>query len=99
MNTAYLSYDPLVSIDLGPLFADLGNLTPGTRVQVDRADSSSVSYIVEDICEVPKNEFPSDLIYAPTRVPLLVLVTCSGPRSPETGLHELNLVVIAALES
>lgn len=80
-------------------FAHLGDLPLGGRVQVALSDGSSVTYLVEDIFEVAKEEFPTDLIYAPTSVPLLVLVTCSGPRSPVTGLHELNLVVIATLLS
>jgi hypothetical protein len=77
-------------------FASLDELRAGDAVLVRRQDGSTVTYTVEESFAVPKEQFPGDVLYAPSAVPLLVLVSCTGPRSTVTGLHELNIVVIAS---
>jgi sortase (surface protein transpeptidase) len=80
----------------GPaVFYRLTELRPGTPVYVDRADGSSVRFRVTGHLEVPKSQFPADLMYAPTLQTLLRLVTCGGSFDSSTGHYRDNIVVSA----
>ena len=81
----------------GPaVFFRLDELQPGADLLVDRADGSTVRFVVTEVHDYPKDEFPSELVYYPTLEPELRLVTCGGPINPSTGHYRDNLVVFAA---
>ncbi|MFI7600328.1 class F sortase [Actinoplanes sp. NPDC049681] len=80
----------------GPgIFARLGTVRPGTRVAVDRADGSTVTFRVTGVSRVPKVKFPTDLVYAPSLDATLRLVTCGGSFDRSRGSYRDNVIVFA----
>ncbi|MEV4641372.1 class F sortase [Actinoplanes sp. NPDC049548] len=80
----------------GPgIFARLGTVRRGTLVGVDRADGSTVTFRVTGISRVPKVEFPTDLVYAPSLDATLRLVTCGGSFDRTRGSYRDNVIVFA----
>lgn len=81
----------------GPaVFFRLGELNPGDEVRVDRADGSTVRFVVTQRHRYDKERFPTELVYYPTLQSELRLVTCGGTIDPSTGHYRENLVVFAA---
>jgi sortase (surface protein transpeptidase) len=80
----------------GPgVFIDLVTLKPGAVIKVDRADRTSVTFRVTRVSRVPKNQFPTDLVYAPTLDQALRLVTCGGGFDRARGSYRDNVIVFA----
>jgi LPXTG-site transpeptidase (sortase) family protein len=80
----------------GPsVFYALGALTAGDRIEVARADGSTVAFEVHDVRVVPKNDFPTFEVYGNTAGPELRLITCGGPFDGASGHYEDNVVVFA----
>ncbi|QJY49411.1 class F sortase [Pseudonocardia broussonetiae] len=84
----------------GPgVFFRLGELRVGDRVEVQRADGTVVAFTVTARTDTPKAEFPTAQVYAPTPVPELRLVTCSGTFDRATGHYRDNVVVDAVADT
>lgn len=82
----------------GPaVFFRLATLHAGDAVQVDRADRSTVAYRVTSMVRVPKDRFPSELVFKPSLTPSLRLVTCGGSFDRTTRNYRDNVIVFAAL--
>jgi sortase (surface protein transpeptidase) len=82
----------------GPaIFYRLDELRPGDAVVVDRSDGTSVEFSVTRTDQLPKDEFPTDLVYLPTLRPELRLVTCGGVFDTGTGHYRDNVIVFASL--
>ncbi|MBC8093362.1 MAG: class F sortase, partial [Pseudonocardia sp.] len=82
----------------GPgVFFRLGEVQVGDRVEVARADGSTVAFTVTGRFDTPKAAFPTELVYAPTPGPELRLVTCGGSFDRATGHYRDNIVVEAVL--
>jgi hypothetical protein len=82
----------------GPgVFVRLRKVRPGTLVRIDRADGSAVTFRVTTVSRVPKDSFPTDLVYAPTLDPALRLVTCGGTFDRTRGSYRDNVIVFADL--
>ena len=80
----------------GPaVFFDVGNLEPGDVVNVDRADGTVASFVVDRVEQHPKNDFPTDAVYGPTPDPVLRLVTCGGVFNRDRRSYEDNIIVFA----
>ncbi|WP_030438569.1 class F sortase [Actinoplanes subtropicus] len=80
----------------GPgIFFDLYRARPGTTIQVDRADGSSATFRITQVTKVPKVQFPTDLVYAPTLDPTLRLVTCGGSFDRARGSYRDNVIAFA----
>jgi LPXTG-site transpeptidase (sortase) family protein len=80
----------------GPsVFYSLGALETGDRVEVARADGSTVAFEVYDARVVPKDDFPVLEVYGNTPGPELRLITCGGPFDRSAGHYEDNVVVFA----
>ncbi|GAA0401047.1 sortase domain-containing protein [Streptomyces luteireticuli] len=78
-------------------FFRLGELGPGQRVSVRRADGGTVAFTVRRVAEYPKADFPAGEVYAgASGPPRLRLVTCGGPHDPAGGYLD-NIVVYADL--
>ena len=85
-----------VDSQAGPgIFIDLYRARPGTVIRVDRADGSSATYTITQVTKVPKVQFPTDLVYAPTLDPTLRLVTCGGSFDRSRGSYRDNVIAFA----
>lgn len=80
------------------VFADLRKLTPGTEIDVYRADGSVAVFTVERGALYSKNEFPTLEVYGNTPGAELRLITCDG-YDPDTGLFDDNYVIYATLKA
>lgn len=77
------------------VFARLRELRPGDAVLVDRADGTSVSFVVTRVERHPKAAFPTAAVYGPTPGPELRLITCGGTFDRAAGSYPDNVVVWA----
>jgi sortase (surface protein transpeptidase) len=82
----------------GPgVFYRLRDLKTGAQVYVSRPDGTVAVFRVDSMMEVPKTQFPTQRVYAPTPVPGLRLVTCGGVFNHDTGHYLDNIIVFAHL--
>ena len=81
----------------GPaVFYRLGELRPGDRVQVARADGSTAVFSVDKVETYEKSTFPTRAVYGTTHHAELRLITCSGAYDSANG-YLSNTVVYARL--
>lgn len=86
-----------VDWDHGPaVFYRLTELRPGDEVDVDRADGSTARFTVTSRRQVPKDRFPTNLVYAPSLETSLRLVTCGGSFDRSVHSYRDNVIVFAA---
>ncbi len=83
------------SFDGPAVFFELGNLAIGDPIHVDRADGTTVSYVVERIEQHAKDDFPTAAVYGPTDGSELRLVTCGGTFDPDARSYKDNVIVFA----
>jgi sortase (surface protein transpeptidase) len=82
----------------GPaVFYRLNKLRVGDRVFVIAASGATVTYVVDARASYPKDRFPSSLVYGPTPLPELRLITCTGDFDFVHHNYLDNLVVSAHL--
>jgi sortase (surface protein transpeptidase) len=82
----------------GPaVFSRLRELRVGGMIHVRLQDGSTVKFAARSMLRVPKNRFPTKLVYARTQQPTLRLITCAGPLNYATGHHPDNYIVFATL--
>jgi sortase (surface protein transpeptidase) len=80
----------------GPaVFYQLRTLRKGDRIDIGRADHSTVIFRVTGVHLYPKDRFPGAKVYGATRVPALRLITCWGSFSLSGRSYSDNLVVFA----
>ena len=80
----------------GPgVFFALRSLDPGDVVRVTRSDGRVVRFAVTSVREVPKAQFPTEAVYAPTPRPELRLITCGGRFDRAARNYVDNIVVEA----
>jgi len=77
----------------------LGDLVPGDRVDITRADHRVAMFTVYQVAEYPKDGFPTLTVYGDTPGPELRLITCGGAFDPHTGSYADNIVVYARLST
>jgi LPXTG-site transpeptidase (sortase) family protein len=79
----------------GPaVFFRLHELRPGDKVEVARGERW-VTFRVLAVHRYPKNQFPTDEVYAPTPNPQLRLITCGGAFDNTRRSYLDNVVVYA----
>jgi hypothetical protein len=80
----------------GPaVFYRLGDLRPGDRVRVQRADGTWLAFTVRGSARYAKARFPTDAVFGPVTGPVLRLITCGGDFDRASGHYLDNLVVTA----
>ncbi|MFF4490734.1 class F sortase [Streptomyces sp. NPDC001544] len=79
------------------VFAELGELRPGDRFTVERADGTKPSFVVDSAETFAKDDFPSDRVYADTPRAEVRLITCAGDYDRTVKDYTDNLVVFAHL--
>ncbi|MFE5026777.1 class F sortase [Streptomyces sp. NPDC056656] len=81
----------------GPaVFYDLGALTRGRTIEVDRRDGSVAVFTVDAVEVYDANAFPDEKVYGAADRPELRVITCGGGYSKQTG-YRGNVVVFAHL--
>ncbi|WBO66494.1 class F sortase [Streptomyces camelliae] len=81
----------------GPaVFYDLGALTRGARIEVDRRDGSVAVFTVDAVEVYAARDFPDEKVYGAAHRPELRVITCGGGYSRATG-YQGNVVVFAHL--
>lgn len=81
----------------GPaVFYDLGALKKGSRIDVERRDSSTAVFTVDAIEVYDADDFPDQKVYGASHRPELRVITCGGGYSKATG-YQGNVVVFAHL--
>jgi len=80
----------------GPgVFAHLPRLVAGDRLSVERADGSTVEFVVTGTDQTAKDGFPTEEVYGPTAGAELRLITCGGAFDRRSGHYQDNVVVFA----
>jgi sortase (surface protein transpeptidase) len=83
----------------GPaVFYRLDALSAGNEVFVDNSDGTRQRFIVDDTQRFSKTQFPTALVYGPTAMPELRLITCAGSFDSAERSYTDNLVVTAHAE-
>jgi hypothetical protein len=82
----------------GPsVFFNLGDLRPGDKVLVTRADGLVAVFRADGVRRYPKAHFPTMRVYGNTDYAALRLVTCGGAFDYATDHYLDNIVVFASL--
>ncbi|NEB74524.1 class F sortase [Streptomyces sp. SID14478] len=82
---------------VGPaVFYDLGALTRGRTIEIDRRDGSVAVFTVDAVEVYAAKDFPDEKVYGAAPRPELRVITCGGPYSRRTG-YQGNVVVFAHL--
>lgn len=85
-----------VDSEKGPaVFYRLGELKPGAKLKVTRKDGSVANFAIDRVARYPKDAFPTDLVYGPTKRAEIRLVTCGGAFDEATGHYVDNIVAFA----
>jgi sortase (surface protein transpeptidase) len=81
----------------GPaVFWYLGRLHSGDKITVQRADGSSVGFVIDSSTTVPYTA-PTDSLFTRDGPPSLTLITCAGVWDQQRGTYLQRLVVHATL--
>ena len=78
-------------------FFGLATLRAGDRIVVDRADRSRAVFVVRDVAQYPKSQFPTQAVYGSTPGATLRLITCAGEFDAAAHHYADNAVVYADL--
>nr|MBA2529740.1 class F sortase [Euzebyales bacterium] len=86
------------SLDGPAVFFELETLRPGDKAHVKRADGTTVTFVVERVERVAKENFPTQQVYGPTPSPELRLITCGGAFDNTTRHYDDNVIAFAHLQ-
>jgi sortase (surface protein transpeptidase) len=78
-------------------FSDLGGLTAGAGITVDRQDGSTAMFTVTRVEQYPKDRFPTAEVYGAVDHAALRLITCGGEFDDATQHYRDNVIVYARL--
>jgi sortase (surface protein transpeptidase) len=82
----------------GPaVFYRLRAVEPGDLIKIVLEDGSTLRFVAHSMMAVPKDDFPTQLVYAKTRTPTLRLITCGGEFDESTGHYLDNYIVFARI--
>jgi hypothetical protein len=82
----------------GPsVFYKLGDLRPGNRAYITRADGVVAVFQISGVRQFPKVHFPTKLVYGNTNFAALRLITCGGSFDWSIGHYVDNIIVFGSL--
>jgi hypothetical protein len=85
-----------VDSQAGPgAFFTLADASPGDEVEIERADGSTATFVIDGMGQYPKTDFPTQRVYDETPKPTLRLITCGGVFDDSTGHYKDNIVAYA----
>ena len=79
------------------VFFELGDLRPGQRVRIRRADGQTAIFAITKIAQYEKDEFPTAKVYRPGNRPVLRLITCGGQYDADSDSYDANVVAYGTL--
>ncbi|WP_446666395.1 class F sortase [Flexivirga sp. B27] len=79
------------------IFFRLGELRPGDKIRVARADHTVATFRVDSLEHYPKAKFPTSTVYGNINHAGLRLISCIGKFDRTTGHYLDNIVVYAHL--
>jgi LPXTG-site transpeptidase (sortase) family protein len=80
------------------VFRHLQTLKSGDEIVVTRADGTRPRFVVTDVGQYSKDDFPTARVYANTPGPQLRLITCAGDYNPGSHSYSDNVVVYATMQ-
>ena len=82
----------------GPaVFYKLPKLKAGDIVTVSRVKRPPVHYVIEDLGTWAKANFPSEIVYGPTPISEIRLITCGGVFNRATGHYADNIIAFGRM--
>ena len=93
-NTVIAAHIDAPDYPIGP-FANLRDLPADAQITVTAADGSTAAYGVDTVTYYPKQELPTEALFAREGTRALVLITCGGNFDETTGHYDDNVVVVA----
>lgn len=78
------------------IFARLHELKPGDEVLIGQTDGGTTRFVIREVDQVAKSEFPVDAVYGDTAGPELRLITCGGSFDKAAHSYRDNVIVYAA---
>ncbi|MDI3422680.1 class F sortase [Streptomyces luteolus] len=81
------------------VFARLSTLDPGDEIAIKREDGTTATFLVDNVDNFPRDDFPDDRVYADTPDPQLRLITCGGSYDHSNKQYTENTVVFAHLKA
>ncbi|MEX1164428.1 MAG: class F sortase [Nitriliruptor sp.] len=80
----------------GPaVFFRLNELSAGDEIEVHGEDGDIVTFVVRELEQHPKDDFPTEAVYSGTPGPELRLITCSGEFDQGERSYRDNTIVFA----
>ena len=76
-------------------FLTLADALAGDEVEIERADGSTATFVIDGMGQYPKTNFPTHRVYDETPKPTLRLITCGGVFDDSTGHYKDNIVAYA----
>lgn len=81
------------------VFNRLRDLKAGDVAKVTEQGGQVLSFVVKQVQEVPKNQFPTQAVYGPSNQRELRLITCGGAFDKSSGNYVDNIIVSAVLSA
>ena len=81
------------------VFNRLRDLAPGDVAKVTEQSGQVLNFVVRQVQEIPKDQFPTQAVYGPSNERELRLITCGGQFDHSTGNYVDNIIVSAVLSS
>jgi LPXTG-site transpeptidase (sortase) family protein len=77
------------------IFYRLKEMAAGDEILVSRQDGTTARFLVSEVKQVAKKEFPTDMVYGDTTDAELRLITCGGQFDHDAHSYVDNIVVFA----
>ncbi|HEY0496854.1 MAG TPA: class F sortase [Kutzneria sp.] len=79
------------------VFNKLNQLKAGNAIKVTEAGGQVLNFVVRQVQQVPKAQFPTQAVYGPSSQRELRLITCGGSFDKASGNYVDNIIVSAVL--
>ncbi|QUQ71248.1 class F sortase [Kutzneria sp. CA-103260] len=81
------------------VFNRLRDLKPGDVAKVTEQGGQVLNFVVRQVQQIPKNQFPTQAVYGPSTQRELRLITCGGAFDKSSGNYVDNIIVSAVMST
>lgn len=81
------------------IFYNLSQLKVGDYFYITNDHEEQLRYVVDNVFNLPLDNFPKDLLYGEKETSRVSLITCAGVWNPQTKLYSKRLAVIGKLDA